>query len=60
MSEKPTKTVTLSKDKDTKHTRVFKETGDNPVIGTIYVPKTTLASLGNEGAQQIQVTIQLP
>lgn len=40
-------TVTLKKERETKNTVRFTEDHENPVLGTIYVPKTTLAVIGN-------------
>ena len=49
-------------DKETQRTRRYQEvTAPDlaPKIGTLYVPKTTLAELGDPAASQISVTIAL-
>ena len=50
-TKKNTVTVTLSEEKQTKNTVRFTEKleseYDVPVIGTLYVPKATLAKLGS-------------
>jgi hypothetical protein len=39
--------VVLELEKETKRTIRYVEPGDDPRVGTIYVPKSTLAELGN-------------
>lgn len=60
MSDKQTKRVLFQMEKETKNTVKYQEIGDVPVIGTIYVPKHTLQTLGNSKAPQIVITIELP
>lgn len=54
--------VLMQFDKETQRTRRYQEvTAPDlaPKIGTLYVPKTTLAELGDPAASQISVTIAL-
>lgn len=57
--------VTLDFDRETKNTRRFVENDaqgqpvEEPVIGTIYVPKATLDKIGGSDAKQIVVTVAL-
>jgi hypothetical protein len=48
-------TVTMTLDKETTRTIRYKEDTENPRIGVIYIPKATLAELGDP--QEITVTI---
>lgn len=54
----PVAVATLVQDKETKRTMRFNEEADENgavIVGTLYVPKTTLASIGNPTT--IQVTL---
>ncbi len=48
-------------EKDTKNTIRFKEVLDGPLavahIGTLYVPKSTLATLGYKEGQKLEVAL---
>lgn len=54
-------TVSFEMEKDTKNTIRFKEVVDGPLdvpqVGTIYVPKTTLKTIGYEPGSKLQITI---
>ena len=55
--------VTLTQDKVTKNTVRFVEAGDSPLIGTLYVPQSTLRSQfgvkGDEYPRTITVSVSL-
>lgn len=54
-------TVTMEFDRETKRTRRYAEQSDDPVIGTLYVPKSTLAeALGDPEPRTITVTVAAP
>jgi hypothetical protein len=40
-------TIELEREKETKRTIRFKETGDGDRLGMIYVPKATMSALGD-------------
>ena len=56
-------TVTFEFEKDTKNTIRFKEVLNGPLdvakIGTVYVPKSTLAALGYQEGQKLEVTLSV-
>jgi hypothetical protein len=56
-------TVTFEFEKDTKNTIRFKEVLNGPLdvakIGTVYVPKSTLAALGYKEGQKLEVTLNV-
>lgn len=53
--------VTMEHSKETKGTHQYKEDGDQPKIGTIYVPKRTLKDdLGEDQPDEITVSISIP
>ena len=62
-TKKNTVTVTLSEEKQTKNTVRFTEKleseYDVPVIGTLYVPKATLAKLGYKGKAELVLEISV-
>lgn len=52
---------TMHGDKETKGTFRFEEevgSGDNVVIGSLYIKKSTFAHLGGKSPERIQVTIE--
>lgn len=51
--------VVMEFDRETKRTRRYAETGDEPLIGVLYVPKSTLKKLGEPEAQKLSVTVAL-
>lgn len=53
----PTKiTVKMAKAKETKGTWMYAEDGDDPKIGTLYVKKATVESLGKPESIEITIT----
>ena len=62
-TKKNSVTVTLSEEKQTKNTVRFTEKleseYDVPVIGTLYVPKATLAKLGYKGNAELVLEISV-
>jgi hypothetical protein len=48
--------ITLVREKETKSMVRFAEPHDQPVLGTIYVPKSTLARLGNPDAISVELS----
>lgn len=51
----PTLTVDMARDKETKGTVRYAEQGPDPRIGLLYVPKKTVAELGDP--DRIRVTL---
>lgn len=51
--------VVMEFDRETKRTRRYTETADEPLIGTLYVPKSTLEQLGEPEPQKLSVTVAL-
>ena len=55
--------VTLKPEKTTKNTVRFTETCNDPnepvVIGSVYIPKSTLQTMGWDGKEQIQITLEV-
>jgi hypothetical protein len=50
------KQITLVREKETKNKVRFEEPGDQQQLGTVYVPKSTLAALGNP--DRLTVTLE--
>src|SRR5215469_7817231 len=51
--------VTMEFDRETLRTRRYTENTDEPLIGTLYVPKATLNKLGSPQAEKLTVTVAL-
>jgi hypothetical protein len=51
--------VVMEFDRETKRTRRYIETAEEPLIGTLYVPKSTLEQLGEPEPEKLSVTIAL-
>lgn len=49
--------VKFEKEKETKRTIRFKEIGENPIIGMIYIPKQTLQDIGYKDGDTIVVDL---
>lgn len=54
------KVIVFKFEKETKNAIRFREEGDVPAIGPLYVQKHALQALGNAKAQKVQVTLELP
>ena len=51
-------TIKLVVDKETKNTIRFAEVGEEPKVGVIYIPKSTLSEFGIDESKGITVTIK--
>lgn len=47
--------VVLEREKETKRTVRYVEPGDDAMVGTLYVPKSTLSQLGNP--ERLEITL---
>lgn len=52
-------TVYFTKEKETKNTIRFKENAEEPVIGTLYVPKQTLAEIKYKDGDTLIVELKV-
>lgn len=51
-------TVTMKKERETKGTWRYAESGDAPLIGTLYIPKIVLKTKFDDFPQEIEVTVE--
>lgn len=54
-----TVTVVVEFDRETTNTRRYIEVANEPLIGTLYVPKSTLKQLGDPAPEKLSVTLTL-
>ena len=59
MPDKVTKIAVFEFEKETKNAVRFREVGDVPLIGPLYVQKHALAALGDVKAKGIKITIEI-